>query len=77
MLGRELIVELGIEILYLSVEVPRDALLARERLQQEVLGTKEGGDGRLLSSRPIWERQSPSLRQQLYVGYQAGIQYTL
>ena len=43
MLGGELIVELGIEILHLSIEVPRDTLLARECLQQEVLGTKEGG----------------------------------
>ena len=43
MLGGELIVELGIEVLHLSIEIPRDALLARERLQQEVLGTKEGG----------------------------------
>jgi len=33
------------------------------------------GDGRLLSSKPIWEKQTASLRQQLYVGYQVGIQY--
>lgn len=46
-------------------------------LSLNYLRSGHGGDGRLLSSRPIWERQSPSLRQQLYVGYQAGIQYTL
>ena len=46
-------------------------------LSLNYLRSGHGGDGRLLSSRPIWEHQSPSLRQQLYVGYQAGIQYTL
>ena len=45
-------------------------------LSLNYLRSGHGGDGRLLSSRPIWERQSPSLRQQLYVGYQAGIQYS-
>lgn len=44
-------------------------------LSLNYLQSRNAGNEGLFSSKSIWEKQTVTLRQQLYVGYQAGIQY--